>query len=138
MNNEADKKQQDKIVEIARFTYTSEAQTLMALLRSEGIDCYLRNEISNQLMAGYVDIGGARVEILEKDVPHALEVMEAGGYEVPSEDAEAEEIDKVAGWTRHIPFLRKYPLEKQIIIFFILIAVLLALLIYAGSLFSAR
>ena len=46
-------------------------QPLMALLRSEGIECYLRNELSSQIMAGYVDVGGARVEILESDVPRA-------------------------------------------------------------------
>lgn len=128
----------DKIVEIARFAHPAEAQILITLLKSEGIECYLRNELTTQLMAGYVDVGGARIEILESDVPHALEIMKAGGFEIPSEDEEAEEINKVAGWTRHIPFLRKYPLEKQIIFFFILIAVLLALFIYFGSLTSAR
>lgn len=128
----------DKIVEIARFTYPAEAQVLMALLKSEGIQCYLRNEITTQLMAGYVDVGGARVEILESDVPRAMEIMKAGGYVIPTEDGETEEIEKVAGWTRHIPFLRKYPLEKQIIFFFILIAVLLAVFIYLASLLSAR
>lgn len=127
----------DKIVEIARFTYPAEAQTLMALLKSEGIECYLRNEITAQLMAGYVDVGGARVEILESDVPRAMEIMKAGGYNLPAEDEEAQEIEKVAGWTRHIPFLRNYPLEKQIIFFFILIAVLLAMFIYMASLASA-
>lgn len=128
----------DKIVEIARFTYPAEAQVLMSLLKTEGIQCYLRNEITTQLMAGYVDVGGARVEILESDVPRAMEIMKAGGYAIPTEDEETEEIEKVAGWTRHIPFLRKYPLEKQIIFFFILIAVLLAVFIYLASLLSAR
>ena len=65
----------DKIVEIARFTYPADAQPLMALLRSEGIECYLRNELSSQIMAGYVDVGGARVEILESDVPRAMKIM---------------------------------------------------------------
>lgn len=128
----------DKMVEIARFTYPAEAQTLMALLRSEGIECYLRNEFSSQLMAGYIDVGGARVEILEADVPRALQIMEEGGYELPPENEEAATIHKVAGWTRHIPFLRHYPLEKQIMLFFILIAVLLALFIYFGSAISVR
>ncbi len=127
----------DKMVEIARFTYPAEARTLMALLKSEGIECYLRNEFSSQLMAGYVDVGGARVEILETDVARAMEIMKEGGYELPEEDEEAEEINKVAGWTRHIPFLRRYPLEKQIMLFFALIAVLLAIFIYLGSLMSA-
>ena len=78
----------DKMVEIARFQYPAEAQTLIALLRSEDIECYLRNEYSSQLMAGYIDVGGARVEVLESDVPRALEVMEAGGYDIPAEDEE--------------------------------------------------
>ena len=70
----------DKMVEIARFTYPSEAGPLMALLESEGIECYLRNELTSQLMAGYVDVGGARLEILEKDYDRALELMREGGY----------------------------------------------------------
>ncbi len=114
----------DKIVEIARFTYPADAQPLMALLRSEGIECYLRNELSSQIMAGYVDVGGARVEILECDVPR--------------EDEQAEPVEQVAGFARHIPFLRKYPLEKQIMILFVIIAVFLALVIYFGSLISSN
>ena len=122
----------DKIVEIARFTYPADAQPLMALLRSEGIECYLRNELSSQIMAGYVDVGGARVEILESDVPRAMKIMEEGGYDLPREDEQAEPVEQVAGFARHIPFLRKYPLEKQII------AVFLALVIYFGSLISSN
>lgn len=128
----------DKMVEIARFQYPAEAQTLMALLKLEGIECYLRNEYSTQVMAGYVDVGGARVEILESNVPHALEVMEAGGYDIPTEDEEPEQIRAVAGWARHIPFLRNYSLEKQIVILFVIIAVFLALLIFFGSGYSSN
>ena len=101
----------DKIVEIARFTYPADAQPLMALLRSEGIECYLRNELS---------------------------IMEEGGYDLPREDEQAEPVEQVAGFARHIPFLRKYPLEKQIMILFVIIAVFLALVIYFGSLISSN
>lgn len=128
----------DKMVEIARFQYPAEARTLMALLKSEGIECYLRNEYSTQVMGGYVDVGGARVEILESNVPHALEVMEAGGYDIPTGDEEPEQIRAVAGWARHIPFLRNYSLEKQIVILFVIIAVFLALLIFFGSGYSSN
>ncbi|WP_102408042.1 DUF2007 domain-containing protein [Parabacteroides bouchesdurhonensis] len=128
----------DKMVEIARFAFPAEAQTLMSLLRAEGIDCYLRNEISSQVMAGYADIGGARVEILEKDLPRALEIMEEGGYASQEEIDEDEPIEQVAGLASHIPFLRKYPLEKQIIILFVIVAVFLALVIYFGSLVSSN
>lgn len=123
----------DKLVEIARFTYPAEAQTLMALLRSEGIECYLRNEITSQLYAGALEVGSARVEIKESDVEHAMEVMRIGGYEIPDEDEEIESVQAVAGWTRHIPFLRNYSLEVQIIILFVVVAVCLALLVFVGS-----
>ncbi|GAB6394354.1 MAG: DUF2007 domain-containing protein [Bacteroidales bacterium] len=124
---------EEKMVEIARFQYPAEAHTLMALLKSEGIDCYLRNEYSSQIMGGYVDIGGARVEILEGNVPRALEIMEAGGYEIPGEDEDPEQIRSLAGWTRHIPLLRNLAPEKQILALFILVAVCLGLFVYLVS-----
>lgn len=128
----------DKMVEIARFQYPAEAQVLMSLLRAENIECYLRNEISSQIMAGYVDIGGARVEILESDVARAMEIMQEGGYDIPQENEEPEQVKTVANWASHIPYLRNYSLEKQIMILFIFIALMLTLVIYLGSFLSAN
>lgn len=128
----------DKLVEIARFTYPAEAQTLMALLRAVGIECFLRNEYSSQIMAGYVDIGGARVEILESDVPLALEVMKKEGYDIPEKDEETAEILEIGGWARHIPFLKKYPLEKQFILLFVFITLFLAFFITLGYFLSLK
>jgi hypothetical protein len=128
----------DKMVEIARFQYPDDARALVALLKSEGIDCYIRNELSTQVMGGYVDMGGVRVELLESEAPHALELMIANGYEIPDEDEEPEQIKTVAGWARHIPFLRNLSLEKQILFLFILIAVCTGLLIFFGSQLSSH
>ena len=102
----------DKIVEIARFTYPADAQPLMALLRSEGIECYLRNELSSQIMAGYVDVGGARVEILESDVPRAMKIMEEGGYDLPREDEQAEPVETSRRIRTSYPFSTKISLRE--------------------------
>lgn len=129
----------DKMVEIARFQYAAEARTLISLLESEGIDCYIRDEISSGMLAGY--LGGsvqARVETLESNVPRAMEIMEVGGYDLPDEDAYGEEIKTVAGWAGHIPFLRKFPVEKQILILCALIAVLISLLFLGSSFLSGQ
>jgi hypothetical protein len=75
-----DKNDEVKMVEIARFTYPLEASTLIALLESEAIDCYLRDEIISGIM-GVIDVGGNRLEVLESDLPRALEIMKEGGYE---------------------------------------------------------
>ena len=108
-----------------------------SLLKSEGIKCYLRNEYTSQVMYP-ANMGGIRIELLESEVPRAMEILEANGYEFPKEDEEAEQIQVVSGWTRHVPFLRHLPLEKQIIVLFILVAVFLALVIYFGSLVSSN
>lgn len=120
----------EKMVEIARFAFPADAQTLIALLKSEGIDCYLRNELTTQMYAGYIDMGGARVELLEGDVPRAMEIMLDNGYEIPHEDEQPEQIKAVSGWASHIPFLKRLPLEKQILFLFIIIAVIIAGLIF--------
>ena len=126
---------EDKIVEIARFYEPEAAQMIESLLKSEGIKCYLRNEYTSQVMYP-ANMGGIRIELLESEVPRAMEILEANGYEFPKEDAE--QIQVVSGWTRHVPFLRHLPLEKQIIVLFILLAVFLALVIYFGSLVSSN
>ncbi|MDH6305363.1 putative membrane protein [Parabacteroides sp. PF5-5] len=126
----------DKMVEIARFQYPSQAQTLVALLKSEGIDCYVRNEVSSQVMAGYVDVGGARVELLESEVSRAIEIMKANGYEIPDEDEQTEQIKAISGWAKHIPFLKNLSLERQILFLLLLVAVCVGLLVFMGSLLS--
>lgn len=76
---------EDRIVEIARFMQTTEAEMLVNLLKSEGIESYVRDGISSRVLFGRADIGGAKVELLEKDVPRAAEIMKDHGYEYPAE-----------------------------------------------------
>lgn len=123
----------DKMVEIARFQYPAEAQTLIALLQSEGVDCYLRNEYSSQILAGYADIGGARVETLESNVPRALEIMKDGGYELPEEDLLASSTIDGTGST--LPGSKRLPFERKIILMIGLVILFLGLLIWLGSRF---
>ena len=70
---------EDKMVELSRFTIVSKAEILANLLKSEGIDCYVRDCFMNQIYSG-VDFGGVKVELLEKDFQRAKEIMKAFGY----------------------------------------------------------
>ena len=125
----------DKMVEIARFQNQAEAFTLRSLLESEGIECYLKDEIINQMYGGFVDFGGIKVQVMEDQVPHAMDVMQANGYELPKEDEAIAPLAPMSGFVGKIPFLRKFALEKQLLIILIVTALLLALLVYAGSIF---
>jgi hypothetical protein len=78
---------------------------------------------------------GARVELLESDVPRALEIMQENGYMLPDEEFE-ESLANHTGLARHIPFLRHFSFEKQMVILIVLIGGLLALLVFLGSFLS--
>ena len=125
----------DKMVEIARFQNQAEAFMLRSLLESEGIECYLKDEIIYQMYGGFVDFGGIKVQVMEDQVPHAMDVMQANGYELPKEDEAIAPLAPMSGFVGKIPFLRKFALEKQLLIILIVTALLLALLVYAGSIF---
>ena len=73
---------EDKIVEIARFYEPEAAQMIESLLKSEGVNCYLRNEYTSRIQYP-ANVGGIRIELLESEVPRAKEILEANGYEFP-------------------------------------------------------
>jgi hypothetical protein len=126
----------ERMVEIARYIYPADAHTLVAFLRSEGIDCYIRNEFTSQIMAGYADVGGARVEVLERDAEQAVKLMEAGGYAPHESDEDEPQVVVAAGWAANVPLLRKLPPEWQLMTFLTVIAILIGLLIFLASYFN--
>ena len=67
---------EDKIVEIARFYEPEAAQMIESLLKSEGVNCYLRNEYTSRIQYP-ANVGGIRIELLESEVPRAKEILEA-------------------------------------------------------------
>jgi len=121
----------DKMVEIARFSRVEDAQAMLALLQSEGVDCYLRNEYTTQVN-GIIDMGGVRVEMLEESVPKAMQILKDNGYDIPEEDENPDDVTSVTSWTSRIPILRKFSLGGQILILIFVIAACLALLIFLG------
>jgi len=154
----------EKIIEIANFRQTDRAEVLASVLRSEGIDCYVRNEVSARTFGGLVDIG-ARVEVLESDVPLALEIIKTGGfsendsegtegaptplprglgedYLPPEEDAQYPPLEEAEGG-QYPPsegagggLFSQFSLDIKMTIFIILLAALIALIMYLGSFLS--
>ncbi|MDR1602136.1 MAG: DUF2007 domain-containing protein [Tannerella sp.] len=127
----------DRIVEIANFKYTDKAEILASLLRGEGISCYVRNGISSNVFGGGVDLG-AKVELLESDMPRALEIMKAYDYPLPDEILLSSYQGDDSPMADRIPFLRKFSFETQIAIVIILVIGMLALIVYVGSILSAH
>ncbi|MDR2139101.1 MAG: DUF2007 domain-containing protein [Tannerella sp.] len=111
----------EQLVEIANFAQGETAEMLASLLRAEGIACTTRNEVSSRVFGGGVDIG-VRVEVLEHNVPRAVEIMKDSGFSQPeTEDANTAEAS--TGLARYFSLLRKH-----IIILTAIIAGMLAIL----------
>ena len=70
----------DKLVALASFISNPEAEVVKSYLESQGIACTIDDSLSNQLLGGYIDIGGARMSVMEKDLPQARQVLEEGGF----------------------------------------------------------
>ncbi len=120
---------EDKIIEIARFYEPERAYMLESLLKSEGINCYLRNEYSSQVMYP-ADMGGIRVELLESDAPRALAIMRANGYG----DEKTNETPTPGGWGRHIPLLNRLSPKKRWVVLIIILLVWHCLLLFCAQL----
>jgi hypothetical protein len=125
---------EDKMVEIARFHQPADAEMLANLLQSEGVDCYVRDGIISSVMFGNADLGGAKVELLQKDIRQASEIMRDHGYDVPQELLEAIAFEDSE--QNRIYRQNKAKLMKSITIIIILIVALFGILIYLNKYFN--
>ncbi|MDR0575108.1 MAG: DUF2007 domain-containing protein [Tannerella sp.] len=128
---------EDKVIEIARFMQTTEAEMLANLLKSEGIECYVRDGISSRVLFGRADIGGAKVELLEKDVQRASEIMKDYGYDfseelpgrIVSENTEKDNAEYEKNKSR---------LSKMMTIILVLLVVLLGVIILLNKYYNGQ
>jgi hypothetical protein len=126
---------EDKMIEIARFQQATDAEILASLLRSEGVECYVRNGLSSSAMFGN-ESGGAKVELLEKDALRAAEIMKDHGYEAPVEwigEVAPEMVSKKREQARADYERSKARLSKAMIIIIVLMVLLFVLLIFLNK-----
>ena len=70
-----------KFITIKTFTYAYELAVLKGRLESEGIQCFIKNENFSQIASLYSNaIGGVQLQVLEKDIPEAIEILKEGDY----------------------------------------------------------
>lgn len=127
---------EDRMVEIARFQLAADAEMLASLLQSEGIECYVRDGISSSVMFGK-DIGGAKVELLQKDALRAADIMKDHGYETPTELIEMLSSDNPAQDDMEYE-RKKARLSKAMTTIIILIIILFGLLIFLNKYFKGE
>lgn len=77
----------DKVVIVAEFVYPHEAHIAKGILESEGIESFLKDELTVQVNNFYSNaIGGVKLQVMETDRDNALRILkESGIIEDPSD-----------------------------------------------------
>lgn len=126
----------DTYITLKTFTYPSEAYILRGKLESEGISCFLQDELTVQSNPLYSNaVGGVKLQVKEADLSEATSIMLAGGYQPDTDSGPPKFYTSLAKFTSAIPFISQLPEIVRVLILFVLIfgALLLTLLLAAGQ-----
>lgn len=119
----------NRFVTVLTFENAINAQIAKLSLEAEGITCFLKDEISVQVIQYSEALGGVKLQVHESDLEKAIKILERDGYslERESEDKWAK-IDKL---TKGIPFLNTISVQPRAFILFAMF-VTIGLLIILG------
>lgn len=119
----------NNFVTLLTFTLPHEAYPVKALLESQGIEVFIRDEITAQVNNFISNaIGGVKLDVREEDYKQAMEVVRKAGYITEPDDKPAS-LMKLESWMTKVPFIGKLPFEAGLVIFIgaLLLAIILPL-----------
>jgi hypothetical protein len=123
----------DNWITIKTFTLPTEVVVLRGRLESEGIECFVQNELITQINPLYSNaIGGVQLQVKESDLQNAIAILKEGGYLTDEEAQPPKFLLKLDSTSSKIPFLNRLPLLFRLMIlvsFFVGLTV--SLFIYA-------
>jgi DNA-directed RNA polymerase subunit RPC12/RpoP len=71
----------DSLVTILTFVYPHESAIPRSLLESEGVECFMRDEMTASVQQFYSNaIGGIKLQVRESDVQRAMGILIEGGF----------------------------------------------------------
>ena len=92
----------ENLVTIITFVFPHELGIPRSLLESEGIDCFVRDELTTSVHPFYSNaIGGIRLQVKESEAQRATEILVNGGFinKEENEDEKTIEIKQTDGTT---------------------------------------
>ena len=123
----------DKLITVLTFTYPHELVIIRGRLESEGIECFVQDELTVQVSPFYSNaIGGIKLQVRESDYQKAVEILKAEGYimETSQSAASSKFMDDFNKFTSSIPFLGKFQLEIRLLIILAILAAIAVIIAY--------
>jgi Zn finger protein HypA/HybF involved in hydrogenase expression len=79
----------EKFITVLTFTFASEVAIIRGRLESEGITCFVQDELTVQVNPLYSNaIGGVKLQVKESDLNQAIEILKETGY-IKGEDLQS-------------------------------------------------
>jgi hypothetical protein len=97
----------EQLITIYAFSYPHEAAIIQGRLESEGIETFLKDELTVQTYHFYSNaVGGIKLQVWENDVEQAIAILKDAGYNTNVQDALPQYWIKLEGWKNKLPLIR--------------------------------
>jgi DNA-directed RNA polymerase subunit RPC12/RpoP len=84
----------DKFITILTGTFVYEIAVVRSRLESEGIICFVPNELTAQVVPHYSNaVGGVKLQVRESDLTRALEILREAEHSLIDEETEAHQTE---------------------------------------------
>ncbi len=121
-------------VTIMTFSHSIEITVLRSRLEADGIECFLKDEYTVDAHPFYSNaIGGVKLQVREKDVLKATEILQENGYLNDTRQYRPKLLILADKYTAIIPFIRNMQFEFRLIIIVSFIALIFSLILHYAS-----
>ena len=121
---------------IASFVQPHEAYVCAGVLRENGIDSFIKNELTTQTLSMISDqLGGVQLQVDLENVERATQILlENELIENPTAQSTGEDF-LFAEYTLKIPLINKLPIQFQFVasFMFLIVIILFSLAVYGSS-----
>jgi len=96
-----------KFVTVFTYTYVYEGAIIRSRLESEGIRCFVKDELMAQNIIYSNAIGGIQLQVMESDLPRAIEILKEAGYIKDEDFQPSKELVGLSKILSKIPLINK-------------------------------
>lgn len=123
--------QKQQFISLLSFSNPSLAAIVKGKLETEGIPCFLRDELMTQINPLYTqNEGGVKLQVLKRDVPNAILILEEMGYVIENQSVSLSFINKLDRFTAKIPFVKSLRFDIRLIVLVTVVTTSLVGIVY--------
>lgn len=124
----------DTLITAITFTFPHEAHFAKAKLESEGVEVFIKDEMTVQVHNFYSNaIGGVKLQVRSAEFDTAHRILVESGYIEEHESKQNKFLSKLDKWTSQLPLMGSLRVELKLLIsvFIILTVVVVSIVLLA-------